>query len=311
MNISCDVIKDILPIYAEDMVSAATRELVEEHLCWCGQCAAELSALKRPKEKTVPAEVDALQKVAKQIRTRRIWAAAAAVMVAVSLVFWMFAFMTLLIPATYEETIESVSMREDGSLEVHYKPTATLSGALMMQSDANVALMNFTSRFDRLFPRHRAMNMNDEKYGAITELYGSYAETGVNTACVNYWYFDGSGDSYGTLLYDAGREVPEDIPWSGSRNLYGYFAIAATLGALLAGLAALLKEYRWVGRILAVLAGVFGSFAVSTLVLTAGRMVIYHPGIVSMYLIHIVILSILLFSAGVCAFRLRSLSKTE
>ena len=49
MNISCDVIRDLLPLYAENMVSTATRNLVEDHLCGCDQCTATLAKqLKQP-----------------------------------------------------------------------------------------------------------------------------------------------------------------------------------------------------------------------------------------------------------------------
>lgn len=38
MKISCDVIKDLLPLYAEDMVSDNTRQMIEKHLEECDDC---------------------------------------------------------------------------------------------------------------------------------------------------------------------------------------------------------------------------------------------------------------------------------
>ena len=32
MKISCEIIRDILPLYAEGMASQATKEMVEQHL---------------------------------------------------------------------------------------------------------------------------------------------------------------------------------------------------------------------------------------------------------------------------------------
>lgn len=74
MNISCDIIKDILPLYAEDMVSSATREMMDGHLCECEGCSRALEALKKPQK--LPAEVDvsALKRVGDSIRRRRILA---------------------------------------------------------------------------------------------------------------------------------------------------------------------------------------------------------------------------------------------
>lgn len=46
MKNECSVIKDLLPLYVEDMVSAETKEYVEEHLESCPDCRRELADLK-------------------------------------------------------------------------------------------------------------------------------------------------------------------------------------------------------------------------------------------------------------------------
>ena len=45
-QISCNVIKDILPLYLDDVVSQDTREMVEEHLESCDACRKEACVLK-------------------------------------------------------------------------------------------------------------------------------------------------------------------------------------------------------------------------------------------------------------------------
>ena len=47
MRNECNIIRDILPLYIEDMVSADTAELVEEHLKNCVSCRIELQNMKR------------------------------------------------------------------------------------------------------------------------------------------------------------------------------------------------------------------------------------------------------------------------
>lgn len=310
MNISCDVIRDILPLYAENMASQATRDLVDSHLCDCESCCAELNALCHPEE-VVSAEVDSLRNVTQMIKSRRLWTAVTAAMLVVTVGFWLFSFLTLLVPATYEETIESVALLDDGSLEVTYKGTASLSGALVMQSDANVALMNYTSRIDRLFPQELPQNLIGEGPKSTAVMFYSYAGADADHTQVNYWYFDDDGKSFGTLLYDAGREVPEELPWSGNSNLFGFFLIAAVAGFFWAGVTVSLRKHRRLAMTTAVLAGVCSSYVLSTLLLTGTKMTIYNSGIVSMYLIHIVILAVLLFASGACSIRLRKLMRTE
>ena len=37
MKITCDIIRDLLPLYAEDMVSQDSKALVDDHLCGCDE----------------------------------------------------------------------------------------------------------------------------------------------------------------------------------------------------------------------------------------------------------------------------------
>lgn len=46
MRNECNIIRDILPLYADKMVSADTASFVEEHLTGCAECRAELEKLK-------------------------------------------------------------------------------------------------------------------------------------------------------------------------------------------------------------------------------------------------------------------------
>ncbi len=46
MNNECSVVRDLLPLYADDVCSAASREFVEKHLPECPECTAELEKLR-------------------------------------------------------------------------------------------------------------------------------------------------------------------------------------------------------------------------------------------------------------------------
>lgn len=46
MKNECSIIKDLLPLYVEDLVSGETRDFIEEHLSNCPECKAELDSLK-------------------------------------------------------------------------------------------------------------------------------------------------------------------------------------------------------------------------------------------------------------------------
>ncbi|MBR3447344.1 MAG: zf-HC2 domain-containing protein [Oscillospiraceae bacterium] len=60
MKMDCEVIRDLLPLYAENMVSAQSRALTEEHLAECEPCRQYLADLTAP-EPDVQFRVDSAQ----------------------------------------------------------------------------------------------------------------------------------------------------------------------------------------------------------------------------------------------------------
>ena len=66
MKISCNIIRDLLPLYAEDLASEDTRTLVDEHLCDCAECTGILESMKQNTPVPVETTPESLKKV-KQI----------------------------------------------------------------------------------------------------------------------------------------------------------------------------------------------------------------------------------------------------
>ncbi len=78
MKISCDVAKDLLPLYAEDLCSEDSKRLLQEHLQTCGDCRVQYERMKNaelfPAETQEADEQSAetcLTAYAKKIRRRR------------------------------------------------------------------------------------------------------------------------------------------------------------------------------------------------------------------------------------------------
>lgn len=73
MTIKCDVVKEMLPLYVDDLCSEENRKLVDDHLKNCGKCREALSALKSSisPESTVNKKETQKQRTSyKKIRTR-------------------------------------------------------------------------------------------------------------------------------------------------------------------------------------------------------------------------------------------------
>lgn len=45
MNLSCEIIRDLLPLYHDGVCSNDSKALVEEHLMYCANCRTELIAM--------------------------------------------------------------------------------------------------------------------------------------------------------------------------------------------------------------------------------------------------------------------------
>lgn len=71
MNISCEIIRDLLPLYVDDVCSDDSRALVDCHLQQCENCKTELNDMKGdlPQQKVIAEEVDSL-KAARKARTK-------------------------------------------------------------------------------------------------------------------------------------------------------------------------------------------------------------------------------------------------
>ena len=87
-KLPCEVIRDLLPLYADDAASPASCRLVEEHLAGCPCCRRELEQLRRPL--AIPADTDTslLRRLRRrQRRSALLWGLAfAAVLFSVRLV---------------------------------------------------------------------------------------------------------------------------------------------------------------------------------------------------------------------------------
>lgn len=92
MKKECSVVRDVLPLYLENMVSEGTKVFVEEHLASCSDCAAELERLRSGRQIDVTEtpqrerDAEAIKAVKKKI-ARRILKAVAAVCLVFAVLF--------------------------------------------------------------------------------------------------------------------------------------------------------------------------------------------------------------------------------
>ena len=76
-SIGCGVVRDLLPLYAENLTGGESRALIEAHLPECPPCQAELASIQTPAKPALKA-ADSLRNVSRRLRRKKAFAAMAA-----------------------------------------------------------------------------------------------------------------------------------------------------------------------------------------------------------------------------------------
>ena len=304
MKISCDVMRDLLPLYAEDMVSADSRKIVEDHLRGCPSCVKALNELQEP-VMDITTELHGMELVKKKIRTRRNLAVGTAVLLIISILLSVFAYLTVPVLLTAEEAIESVTALEDGGIKVQYKEA--VSGKICWGHGSGCrVLLCYTVRLRELLPRDLPKGMNDASYHHydIEGLEYNGDEVVYRPSDNDWWYLSCQDGMPETLLYDAQRCTipPEDIEIDGHlvdrRPVMALLMIGALVSATLALCLRRFGAARYFGYAAMWLVG----HGAAMLLITSGRML--EVGQIMMHLLYIPVLGVLYFATGLVAFKL-------
>ncbi len=285
MNVSCNIIRDLLPLYAEELVSQDTRELVDEHLCRCDGCTKALAELK--KSMPVPVEMDAapLNKVKRNIRRMRILWVMTAVMLVVTIVMSAAMLLNARIYLPAEMAVEDVQIREDGTIRVYLSEYVVGTGSMKPideenpDNTKNVGIIAKTTLGKLLtaqertpyaeLPKEYREQVSEENYGS-KGYSASYFQQGDGPWNLNLWYCnpkDGTGE---TLLWDAGYEYNGE-PLTDVNYHIGWYCLLQIGLAIVFLLLRKVIPISWMRELLIRLAILCGCLSCSTVIVTAGQ----------------------------------------
>ncbi len=72
MNKKCDIIKDLLPLYAENMCSSDSRQMVAEHIAECESCRNELKKINTDVAIQADSDVSMFKRIKKRARIEKV-----------------------------------------------------------------------------------------------------------------------------------------------------------------------------------------------------------------------------------------------
>lgn len=290
MDISCDIIRDLLPLYAEDLVSDATRELVDDHLCGCDPCTKQLGILKKAAKLPVEVDTGGLKRLENLIRRKRIVTVMAAVLTVITVLLAATGWLNVTVYLDPENAVIAVEPQEDGSL--WYKVPDYVMGHSSFgwhQADYDTICYAHTwnsTRLDILTAlwesrsgtppqTHYYKDGNNTRKPGHWENTRSIPESDKVTVRMedcHHWYLDAySGSIVQKLWGEEGTPEPEPII-SPSEHLRKNFWGSLCLSALLAAFTYIPMK-PWFRELLQRFAIVSGSVGVSQLFLTGGKFV--------------------------------------
>ncbi len=251
MNISCDIIRDLLPLYAEDMASQDSRKLVDDHLCGCDSCTKELAALKKPPQLQVEPDpqkeaISAMKKIRRSIRLRRILAVLASALLVVSLISGLHCYMNGVVPLTAEQIRPKARTTEDGGIILEYEQLyGHFNRGYVWQEQDNYAVLVFISREDYLSGKVK----QELSHQFIVGLDGRKGSE------INIWYVNPETGEPDTLLWDAGKPHPAELEPEQTLSIHfsryprWFAAFFGAMGIVLTVLALLRKGRRHCGSL--------------------------------------------------------------
>ncbi len=132
MNNKCNIITDILPLYAEDMVNDDTKEFVEQHVVECENCKNKLKLLKSdiPVKNDYQEDkaVDAMKKIRLDMNKKHVAIAVISAIISAIIVVLSFAYLTAPEYLPYTEQFDIVSVKEaNGSVSLSFTGEYELS----------------------------------------------------------------------------------------------------------------------------------------------------------------------------------------
>lgn len=185
MKNKCNIVKDILPLYVENMISDDTHQFVDEHVSQCAECKKSLELLKTDMrvEKTHQVEdapVKAINKIRFDMNKKKVIAGIISAVISIIVVVLFFAYLTAPEYLPYTESPNIITARENnGIVTLSFKGEYELSQR--GQGVYDISLYN--TAWNKLFGDNQkqtiAVNPNGEEVNTIYYISNSGQEDKV------------------------------------------------------------------------------------------------------------------------------------
>lgn len=230
MKVSCDVIKDLIPLYTEDMLSEDSVHLVENHLKHCEDCRKFLADLNQPYPAPEDHNAVPLMKMKTVLRKKKTVTVALTVVMTLAFSAILFAFLTAPDYLPYSEDTIRVSEQADGSVVVVFDDQVSGYDINQYPSEGGSGMNYHLTTYTTLWENH--IQSNDKRTIVLNE-----GDEPVSS--VYYYQTDGAEDQ---LIYGSDETPNGGIVTLPRLNLSYYLLAAILIGGLCLSAAILFRR---------------------------------------------------------------------
>lgn len=227
MKVTCNVIKDVLPLYLENMLSDDSCTMVEEHIEQCQECKNYLNEMRAFNEMPVDRNTSPLLKIKSTLRKKKIQTAIFSMMFSMMLFVITIAFLTAPEYIPYSEGSVTINKIGNGSVLVQFEDTVCGYDINRYPTDDNTGYAYHITTWNSIW------NRNIKKSNTNNTILNP---NGENVVSVYYYQTDGTED---ILIY--GKDInPNGGVVTLPRLFLTYYALIAIVFATICGLIMLL-----------------------------------------------------------------------
>lgn len=125
MKNSCNIIRDILPLYIENMISDDTKAFVDEHIAECAECRTELEQMKKSTEFIADTNAAPLKNLKKKLLIKKVQTIIFAAALTFAIVLSAVSVLTAPHYFPYSEDLFSITQNGNGSVTIAFDDTIT------------------------------------------------------------------------------------------------------------------------------------------------------------------------------------------
>lgn len=240
MNNKCNIIKDILPLYIEDMVSTDTREFVSEHLEHCEKCQAEFERMRKPADFIPDTDIVPLKRIKKDLFIKRLQTIFFTAILACAIVAVVFGIITSPKFFPYSDNLLNIIDGSNGDIIITFDNKVTGYSCIKELDDET------ETEIYRINAWTTAWDLYSSNRGKQNIVIPSEAENKIQI------FFTQNGGSEDVLIYGLDDKTQEDIVTLPRQILLPYFLLAFLAFVILAILRFLLRNKQsivvWVER---------------------------------------------------------------